>query len=104
MSERGTFVTEWMYCEACREQALRVLSGIPDLDVIHGHSVIAGRVSSSFVGGEVHVIEFDAAKELSSVLCHPLRISVLCDDATSDRVVVIRPDQPGWESTKWQRE
>lgn len=88
MSERGSFVTEFIYCDKCFEAAKRILLCDEKYlcsDVIHGWGdiphmpIIAGKIGGSYSGEELYVFEHDLNKKLSKVICHPLRIAVLAE-------------------------
>jgi hypothetical protein len=81
MSDRGSFVTEWIYCKECRAAANKVL--IKD----HGHvgicfGIIAGHISETYSGGEFDLVNEICTSELSPLICHPIRIAVLGEDGS----------------------
>jgi hypothetical protein len=89
MSERGSFVTQYIYCGKCLEAVKEVLCGndkyfkTQQLDSwIAGEKlpIIAGKAGGLYSGEELHSFEFEYAPQLESKICHPLRIAVLADD------------------------
>lgn len=103
MSERGSFVTEYIYCNACFEAAKNILkcdskflrgvvipgwSGMsrPDLPII------AGKIGGAYPGEELHEFEHVYQRLLSEVVCHPMRVAVLAD--SGERIFVVQPITP----------
>lgn len=90
MSERGSFVTEYVNCPKCFTALKRVLLDtdkflnsvtIPCWTGEGDHPIIAGKVGHSWGGGEI-----DAINDLLDgvELCHPVRVAVLCDNGQSE--------------------
>ena len=89
MSERGSFVTEYIYCDKCLEAAKRVL--LQDSKYLKGVvipmwgggvgelPIIAGKVGGLYKGEELVTFENELIPELEKVICHPLRIAVLAE-------------------------
>jgi hypothetical protein len=80
MSERGSFVTEFIYCEHCLHGAKQVLA--VDTRQLVGHvlpnmPIIAGRVRSIYPEGELDYMAQEIIPQLESVLCHKIRIVVI---------------------------
>jgi hypothetical protein len=91
MSERGSFTTEYIYCDDCFAVAKRVLLNDPDLDAVQvgEFPIIAGKVHATYAGGEfVHFLIDTFVDEFP---CHPLRIAVLSDSHGST-VFEVQPD------------
>lgn len=91
MSERGSFVTEYIHCPKCLAAAKAVLmqdnKGLKGVQIPVAGSVseglypiIAGKVGGMFGGEELQVFESELIPALEPVLCHPLRIAVLAED------------------------
>lgn len=91
MSQRGSFVTEYIYCDKCFEAAKKVLiaddkylaattispwTGSSDKEL----PIIAGKIGGIYSGEEFVIFEKELLLELSKVICHPLRIAVLAED------------------------
>jgi len=91
MSERGSFVTQYIYCVKCAEAAERILGGdskhltgfrIPiwrDSPTPTDLPIIAGKIAGLYSGGEIAVFEQEIVPLLSAALCHPLRVAVLAE-------------------------
>jgi hypothetical protein len=86
MSDRGAFVTEYIYCEQCFEALKPVLCrGWKNLDgfvVPCGdgkgiYPIIAGKVSELYEGGEITMLNVVARGEIEAAICHPITIAVL---------------------------
>ena len=101
MSERGSFVTEYIYCKECFEAAKRVL--LKDGKLLRGVMVsswtgsydphlpiIAGKVGGLYSGEELDVFEQELVQELSASICHELRIAVLAE--VGERIFVVTPN------------
>jgi len=90
MSERGSFVTEYIYCPKCLERMRAALlrnekylcsSSIPSwLSGDEQLPIIAGKVGGLGRGDEFLEIAFNTFDE-SNAPCHPVRIAVLSDTA-----------------------
>ena len=89
MSERGSFVTEVIICDKCRDAAHQALSGLSGREVSTRGHLLSGRIDAMSSGAEL--FEFDEVwvVELSRVLCHPLRVAVLAEDG--QQIFVIHP-------------
>jgi hypothetical protein len=80
MSERGSFVTEYIYCQDCFAAAARILVlGGGNSAVIGGH-IIAGQAGSTYAGGEIIDFDMGHVPDLEAVICHTLRIAVIADN------------------------
>lgn len=90
MSERGSFVTQYIYCEKCFQSAKRVLLGrekdlcstvIPQWDDSDTEiPVIAGKVGSDWIGGGLYMFEQELGPDLEALICHTVRVAVLAKD------------------------
>lgn len=87
MSERGTWVTEHIYCAQCLETFQKFLSErgcLTDRNKYWSYVkpsawCFAGRISGLYAGEEIH--DWDSmAEDLAKILCHPLRIAVLAEN------------------------
>jgi hypothetical protein len=109
MSERGTWLTEFIYCDRCTEAFFRFLeeTGCMPMNasgtypseskywsyVRLGDHAFAGRISGLHAGEELQLWEYDLLPKLEERLCHPLRIAVLAD--SGDQIFcVIPPPKP----------
>lgn len=99
MSERGSFITEYIYCSNCFEKAKQVLlardkylcsvvlpSWAPGDD---GLPIIAGKCGEAWQGGEFSMFENALLPELAALICHPLRIAVLAE--SGERLYTVHP-------------
>lgn len=97
MSERGSFVTEYIYCDHCFEAAKAALlqsnnelcaTVVPSWEG-EGQTlpIIAGKVGASYAHGEPNVIA-----NLKMQLCHPLRIAII-PEAGPPVMILKLPDQ-----------
>jgi len=106
MTERGSFVTEYIYCDKCFEAAKTVLlekskslcsTAIPHWgqNAIEGDylPIIAGKISHTW--SESHFIENEIGPELAKVICHPMRIAVIRDGGGDADTIVINPTGGG---------
>lgn len=87
MSERGTWVTEHIYCAEC---VVRFQQWLDDTHcgndgskywsyVKNGEWSFAGKISGLYSGEEIH--DWDGFEEdLKKLLCHPMRIAVLAGE------------------------
>lgn len=91
MSERGSFVTEFIYCpkclDACRKLFYHDKSNVysapilltNDSGAIKDLPIVAGLIKSSFPTGELIIMEFDLIPLLETEICHSVRICVLAE-------------------------
>lgn len=107
MSERGSFITEYVYCGACALVAAKFFSAYgrhkywctQQLDSwIDGERlpVFAGKLGGMYSGAELHDFEDGWGPELQAVICHPMRIAVLADGG--ERIYRLRPGEKKVES------
>ena len=85
MSERGSFVTQYVYCHECFKALREVLlkrdkflcsSEIPaywDGNL----PIIAGKIGGTAAGDELLTFEFDIADMLKGKLCHDVCVAVI---------------------------
>lgn len=91
MSERGSFCTEYIYCQECFNALQVVLASSRDkflcASAIPAWSdsvrpllpIIAGKIGGLYSGEELHEFDIQLRESIESALCHPLRIAVLSD-------------------------
>ena len=100
MSERGSFVTEYVYCDECFEAAKKVLLGkhkylcsqvIETYDplLLKNLNIIAGKIGGSYPSEEIDTFEFEFIPELEKTICHPLRIAVLAE--VGEKIFFVEP-------------
>jgi hypothetical protein len=98
MSERGTFVTEFIYCRKCleavrncfREQEAGKWFHAEQINMdLHLYPIFAGRIGGGFPGEEVLVFETEILPDLEARVCHTVRVVVLPEfgDAATFRAV-----------------
>jgi hypothetical protein len=101
MSERGSFVTEYIYCSKCLEAAKRVLIGrekylcsieLPSWINDETLPIIAGKIGGMSRGEELVEFECEIGAELEASICHPLRVAVLAE--VGERIFTFEPAEP----------
>lgn len=109
MSERGSFVTEFIYCSDCLEKMEAVLViGPPQgpggkyliaerlrtVDQATGKQyeppIIAGKLGGPSPGAELIMFQFDLFTPQNAP-CHPVRVALLADSGVS-QIVRVMPD------------
>lgn len=90
MSERGSFVTEYIYCDRCVDAATKVFSGkekylcccqIPSWTSGGGYlPIFAGKVGGLRQGAEFELFESEVIPQLSLEICHEMRVAVLAEE------------------------
>jgi len=99
MSDRGSFVTQFMYCRDCLKAAETVLATQQD-QRLSGYRVpswqggdpmpiIAGKVAGDYVNEECVYFETDLIPRLSALVCHPVRVAVLAEGG--EHIFTARP-------------
>lgn len=92
MSERGSFVTEYIWCEKCFEIVRAEMSKCEEITcMVNDLPIIAGKITGGQYGNEELVITLDLFWD--SAPCHPVRIAVITDTHGSGILLV----QPGGE-------
>lgn len=104
MSQRASFVTEYIYCAKCADAvesvlcaerykhlcAVRVPMWIVDGVSTEGGAapkplpIIAGKVGGLYSGEEFHIFEFELNDEIATVICHPVTVVVVGDSCHVD--------------------
>ena len=90
MSERGSFVTEYIYCDKCFQAVKKILKGngkflctvvIPAWKHCDAKElpIIAGKIGGLYQGEELVEFEFTLIPLIEDVICHPVRIAVLAE-------------------------
>jgi hypothetical protein len=97
MSDRGSFITECIYCKKCFKAAKKILlkkSLCACLIKGQNHKpslpIIAGRISELYSKGEIDVFKYEFVPELEKSLCHELRIAVLAEEG--EEIFIIKPE------------
>jgi hypothetical protein len=99
MSERGSFITDFIYCEKCFERVSEILRGdgkfLKTVQVPHWNEgylpILAGKIGSSYPGGELEEFANDLIPKIKSVVCHPVRIAVLAENG--ECIFKVEPEQ-----------
>ena len=99
MSDRGCWMTEFIYCPKCRETVRGVLSGVL-LEPIYtiaqgpdsGMGSLHGRVSGLYPGEEIDVFESEIIPALEGKVCHPVRFAVIAESVDAAKTFKIGPD------------
>lgn len=101
MPQRGTFVTDYIYCGRCRDAVAEVLQVDSDSGWFYGRAldpdhIIAGLIKGDSPGDEVAMMKSRHAPVLAAAICHPLRLAVLGENGDS-AIILIRPGEaPMW--------
>jgi hypothetical protein len=101
VSERGSFVTEYIYCDKCFSALKKALieDGYGDhASVLLGQSakgefefpIIAGKVDGLYSGEEIHGMEYVIEEYVQPNICHPVRICVLADTG-GEQIFHVKP-------------
>lgn len=90
MSDRGSFITEYIYCDDCFRAAKSVLIGngkhLHSTTIPHWafdgkeNPIIAGRIGGLFAGEELQTMECELIPKLERLICHKIRIAVLAEE------------------------
>ncbi len=109
MSERGSFVTQYVYCEVCFEGLQKVLcknpskwlaaTALPSWDDNGPLSIIAGKVGGTWGGEERFKLDEELRLAIERAICHSVRISVLPEDDEADVVLVYEPRKRGIQTS-----
>lgn len=96
MSERGSFITEYIYCDQCFREVKKVLLGK------HKHlcstiipswckqrlPIVAGKIGGLYAGQELVDMETEYVPAMEKKICHDVRIAVLAE--SGERIFVAR--------------
>jgi len=107
MSERGSFITEYMYCEKCfnavKEILLSTGYNIHPIVIPWSSSehlpIIAGKIGGLYSGEELVHMEYDIVPKIEKKICHNVRIAVLAE--CGEKIFTAHPekDQPQSETS-----
>ena len=96
MSERGSFVTQFVQCDECWDGVVWTLIDTDWDGWLEGKRVferrVAGVVAGTWSGQELQDWEQKYAPELAKHICHPVRIAVLPDSAEGV-ILTVEPDR-----------
>lgn len=94
MSERGSYCTQFIYCEACAAAVALALN--PDEGGYHEQPVsidrgriLAGRMGGLYPQHEIEEFKGRVIPRIAAVLCHPLRIALLAE--AGEQIVRVDP-------------
>jgi len=93
VSERGSFATQLMYCDECRNRLKKVLCiGHKYLDgqLICEDRIIAGKLGSCGPGSDVAMFKYELFNE-ENAPCHPVRVALIPDTMDAE-IVVVTPE------------
>ena len=98
MSERGSLVTEFIYCPDCISKVMVALSNSEDFEMqtLIANHIIAAKIHAQWPGGEFIALQncFDE----NNVPCHNIRFAVFSDSEGS-ALLELFPDSH-WEDIK----
>ena len=95
MSERGSFITQYIYCNKCFEAVKDVL--VSDDKFLKGiiipswtgndellFPIIGGKIGADYSGEEADIFELELIPKIQQKMCkdHYLKIAVICDNGT----------------------
>lgn len=88
MSERGSFITEYIYCDKCFEACKEVLNGNDkylNTRQIAELPIIAGKIGGLYACEEIYDMRDDYIPEIQEKMCagHKIRIAVMAEQGTS---------------------
>lgn len=102
MSDRGSFVTEYMYCPKCAEKIKEILKrksvnfrSLDNTDSFGNMTtlIISGYLSSTYSGGEIIEFQYgehDVIFNKDNAPCHPVRFAVLAE--VGQKFFVVNPN------------
>jgi len=100
VSERGSFVTEYIYCKQCVESVRQVFASLEQgkwfypVQVIQGlypQPIFAGRIGEGWPGGETFAFETEILPDLNKSVCHEVRVVVI-PEFGEPKTFVARPE------------
>ena len=94
MSERGSFVTQYCYCEKCFEGLKKILvstdkylcSTVPPSWCNQEIPVIGGKIGGLYDGEEIHQFDVNMRERIENALCkgHTITIAVMADGGQNE--------------------
>lgn len=102
MSERGSFVTQYIYCRRCAEAAKEILcddrKGLCSQSILSWEThpqptelpIIAGKVGGLYAGEEIDLFRDVLIPALEAKICHNVTIAVLPNNAEGE-ILTARP-------------
>lgn len=102
MSERGSFVTEYIDCDKCFDGICKVLlkhkKHLNSIQIPHWDKdskplpIIAGKIGGMYKGEELDIFELELIPEIEELICHKVRIAVLAEN--EERIFTAIPNHP----------
>ena len=88
MSERGSFITEYIYCDKCFNACKEVLCGNDkwlNARQIAELPIIAGKIGGLYACEELHDMEYKYIPQIQEKMCPDckIRIAVIAEQGTS---------------------
>lgn len=110
MSERGSFITEYIYCDKCFDAVKsvfekfkegkyfnysQVLGYYNEPNHIYSENlpILAGKIGALFRRGELFTFRTEIIPDIAEKICHPLRIAVLAE--VGEEIFNINPKKEG---------
>jgi len=101
MSERGSFVAEFIYCKnrlnAVKAVLLSSNKYLMSIEIPHWNGgteplpIIAGKIGGLYAGEELNTFEFEFIPEIENSICHVIRIAVLAEKG--EKIFKISPNK-----------
>ena len=101
MSERGSFVTQYIHCPKCLEVVKNYLENHIDKGkFLHTQQILswdskeeylpilAGKIGGRYSGEEINFMQ-EIVWELEELICHPVRIAVIADHG--QKIITAKP-------------
>ena len=101
MSERGSFMTDYIYCSQCLKALKLILcektkslcgSQLPSWQTGKRLPIIAGKIGGSYFGEEIHIFESELIPKIKSIICHHVRIVVFADNGDA-KIFTLEPKE-----------
>lgn len=100
MSNRGSFVTEYIYCEECLKAAKKVLLGnvkelcsrqLPSWEKGKKLPIISGKIGGLYENEEVHTFKDEFIPKMQKLMCkgHSIKIGIFPDGCDPVLMVAI---------------
>lgn len=94
MSERGSFVTEYIYCDKCFNACKEVLCEndkylkgieIPSWEGEGNLPIIAGKIGGLYANEECNCMEYELIPQIQEKMCpeHKIRIAVMAEQGNA---------------------
>lgn len=102
MSERGSFVTQYIYCGKCLEvlkhyllkndkylcsQIIKTWEKDGEEELL----IIAGKIGGLYIGEESEGFWADIGVDIARKICHTVRVAVITEHEGSEKIFIIEP-------------